>query len=190
MSYTLAQLDSMTIEVAQGLPFADRDELLDLIVADGRKQATATESYRTGLYSDYFEADLTRLLKVKAVRVQARGTTDSDFAGTPQGSTPVEKYEAAFRHLQTILDAAGVSLARIVTLVVFLTDMDQWATFNGVYRKLMPNPPLRAVIGTTGLAQKPLAIEFVEVIAYKVSPNHPPHLPQISSPLRGRRVRP
>ena len=96
-------------------------------------------------------------------------STDSDFTGTPQGTTEVEKYQAAFRHLQTILDAAGTSLARVVTLVVFLTDMDHWETFNGVYRELVPNPPLRAVIGTTGLAQKPLAIEFVEVVAYKVT---------------------
>ena len=169
MTYTLAQLDAMGLEVAQALSFRDRDRLLDLVIADGRKQATQTESYRTGLYSDYFEADLTRLLKVKAVRVQARGTTDSDFAGVPQGTTEVEKYRAAFRHLETILSAAGTGLARVVSLVVFLTDMDGWETFNGVYRELMPNPPLRAVIGTTGLAQKPLAIEFVEVIAYKVA---------------------
>lgn len=169
MAYTLTALDLMTIEKAQALPYAERDALLDMIIADGRKQATAMESYRTGLYSDYFEADLTRLLKVKAVRVQARGTTDSDFTGVPQGTTEVEKYQAGFRHLQTILDAAGTSLARVVTLIVFLTDMDHWETFNGVYRELMPHPPLRAVIGTTGLAQKPLAIEFVEVIAYKVA---------------------
>ena len=140
-----------------------------MIVADGRKQATTLESYRTGLYCDYFEADLTRLLKVKAVRVQCRGTTDSDFAGVPQGSTNVEKYRAAFAHLQTILEAAGTSLGRVVTLVVFLTDMEQWETFNGVYRDFVPNPPLRAVVGTTGLAQRPLVIEFVEVVAYKVS---------------------
>jgi hypothetical protein len=169
VAYTLTSLDLMSIEKAQMLPFAERDALLDLIIADGRKQATEMESYRTGLYSDYFEADLTRLLKVKAVRVQARGTTDSDFTGVPQGNTEVEKYQAGFRHLQTILDAAGTKLARVVTLVVFLTDMDHWETFNGVYRELVPNPPLRAVIGTTGLAQKPLAIEFVEVIAYKVA---------------------
>jgi enamine deaminase RidA (YjgF/YER057c/UK114 family) len=170
MAYTLADLDTLSIEAAQALAYEERDRLLDLVLADGRKQATELTSYRTGLYSDYFEADLTRLLKVKAVRVQARGTTDSDFAGVPQGATEVEKYEAAFRHLQTILTAAGTSLDRVVTLIVFLTDMDMWETFNGVYRGLVTSPPLRAVIGTTGLAQKPLAIEFVEVIAYKVAP--------------------
>ena len=169
MAYSLTDLDALSIEAAQQIPYEVRAQLLDLILADGRKQATELTSYRTGLYSDYFEADLTRLLKVKAIRVQARGTTDSDFSGVPQGTTEVEKYEAAFRHLMTILDTAGVSLARVITLIVFLTDMDHWETFNGVYRGLMPNPPLRAVIGTTGLAQKPLAIEFVEVIAYKVS---------------------
>ena len=169
MAFTLTDLDTMSIDAAQSLSFEDRDRLLDLIIADGRKQATGIESYRTGLYCDYFEADLTRLLKVKAVRVQARGTTDSDFAGVPQGADEVEKYRAAFDHLRTILDAAGTSLERVVSMIVFLTDMDRWGTFNGVYRGYVTNPPLRAVIGTTGLAQKPLAIEFVEVVAYRVA---------------------
>ena len=170
MANPRAQLDAMSIELAQQLSFPDRDALLELIVADGRHQATQIESYRTGLYSDYFEEDLTRLLKVRALRVQLRGTTDSDFAGEPQGSTEIEKYDAAFRHLETILAAAGTSLERVVSLTVFLTDMNHWETFNGVHRGRVSNPPLRAVIGTTGLAQKPLAIEFVNVIAYKVAP--------------------
>ena len=170
MAQTLTELDDLSIEAAQALPYSERDRLLDLMIADGRKRATEIESYRTGLYCDYFEEDLTRLLKVKSVRVRCRGTTDSDFAGVPGGSNEVERYRAAFSHLGTILEAAGTSLARVVTMVVFLTDMDHWETFNGVYRELVPNPPCRAVIGTTGLAQKPLAIEFVEVIAYRAAP--------------------
>ncbi len=166
---TLADLDAMSIEEAQGLPFAERDGLLDLIIAEGRHDATAAVSYRTGLYSDYFEEDLTRMLKVRAVKVHCRGTTSSNFDGITVGETYLEQYRACFRHVETILSAARTSFGRVVKMVVFLTNMDLWDEFNKVYREFIPNPPCRAVIGTTGLAQKPLAIEIVECVAYRVA---------------------
>ena len=170
MALTLEDLDGMTIEQAQALPFEERDALLDLVIADGRNEATDQVSYRTGLYCDYFEEDLTRMLKLRAVRVLCRGTTSSGFDGVVVGDTDEEQYRAAFRHIQTSLLAAGTSFDRVVTLVVFLTDMDNWPLFNHVYRDFIPNPPCRAVIGTTGLAQKSITIELVECVAYKVRP--------------------
>ena len=80
MAYTLADLEVMSIPEAQALPLAERDRLLDLIIADGRGQSTNQSSYRTGLYSDYFKEDFTRMLKVKAVKVCAG-------APPPPGST-------------------------------------------------------------------------------------------------------
>ena len=170
MALTLKDLDGMTIEQAQALSFEERDALLDLVIADGRNEATDEVSYRTGLYCDYFEEDLTRMLKLRAVRVLCRGTTSSGFDGVVVGDTDEEQYRAAFRHIQTSLHAAGTSFDRVVTLVVFLTDMDNWPLFNHVYRNFIPNPPCRAVIGTTGLAQKSITIELVECVAYKVRP--------------------
>ncbi len=170
MAYTLADLDSMSLEQAQTLPFAERDRLLDLVIADGRKDSTQMESFRTGLYCDYFDEDLTRLLKLRAIRVWCRGHTSSGFDGVMVGDTEVEQYRAAFRHLQTTLEAAGTSYGRVVTMVINLTNMDNWARLNEVYREFVSNTPCRAVIGTTGLAQPPLAIEIVSVIAYRVSP--------------------
>ena len=170
MALTLKDLDGMTIEQAQALPFEERDALLDLVIADGRSEATDKVSYRTGLYCDYFEEDLTRMLKLRAARVLCRGTTSSGFDGVVVGETDEEQYRAAFRHIQTSLHAAGSSFERVVTLVVFLTDMDNWPLFNHVYRDFIPNPPCRAVIGTTGLAQKSISIELVECVAFKVAP--------------------
>ena len=169
MPLTLTELDAMTIEQAQALPFAERDALLDLIIADGRNEATDAVSYRTGLYCDYFEEDITRMLKVRAVRVLCRGTTSSGFDGVVVGESDAEQYRAAFRHLRTSLRAAGTDFARAVTLVVFLTDMDNWPLFNHIYREFIPNPPCRAVIGTTGLAQMSISVELVECVAYKVA---------------------
>ena len=115
---TLAELDAMRIEEAQALPFDERDQLLDLIIADGRHDATASVSYRTGLYSDYFEEDLTRMLKVRAVRVHCRGTTSSNFDGVTVGETYLEQYRACFRHVETILSAARTNFRRVVKMVV------------------------------------------------------------------------
>ena len=167
---SLTDLDAMSMEEAQALPYAERDRLLDLIIADGRGQSTNMVSYRTGLYCDYFEEDLVRLLKVRAVRIICRGTTSSGFDGVVVGETEEEQYRAAFRHVNTTLEAAGSGFSRVVTLVIFLTNMDNWPLLNKVYREFIPNPPCRAVIGTTGLAQKPLAIEIVDCIAYRVAP--------------------
>ena len=169
MAYTLAELDTMSIVEAQTLPFAQRDGLLDLIIADGRHQSTEMVSYRNGLYCDYFEEDLVRMLKVKSVKVHCRGTTSSGFDGVMVGDSDEAQYRAAFRHVETTLEAAGSGFGRVVSLMVFLTDMDKWPVLNDIYREFVPNPPCRAVIGTTGLAQKPLAIEIVECIAYRVA---------------------
>ena len=166
---SLFELAAMTIEHAQSLPFEQRDGLLDLIIAEGRHLSTELVSYRTGLYSDYFDEDLTRMLKVRAIKVLCRGTTSSGFDGMVVGQSVKDQYQAAFRHVQTTLVAAQTSFSRVVTLVVFLTDMEQWPLFNEVYKEFVPSQPCRAVIGTTGLAQKPLAIEIVECIAYRVA---------------------
>lgn len=168
-NHALARLDAMSIEEAQALPFEERDALLDLIIADGRGQTTNLKSYRTGLYGDYFEEDLVRMLKVRAVKVFIRGTTASGFDGEIVGDTPEDQYRAAFRHAQASLEAAGASFSRVVTLVVFLTDMSDWSLLNKVYAEFIPNPPCRAVIGTTGLAQPPLCIEIVNCVAYRVA---------------------
>ena len=168
-AHTLADLDAMTIEAAQALPFEERDRLLDLVIADGRHYATDSVSYRTGMYSDYFEENLPRMLKVRAVKVYCRGTTPSNFEGVTVGDTYTEQYRACLRHVETILTAGRTGYARVIKLIVFLTNMDLWEEFNKVYREFIPNPPCRAVIGTTGLAQKPLSIEVVECVAYRVA---------------------
>ena len=169
MPLTLVELDAMTIDEAHALPFEERDRLVDLIIADGRRQSTDSVSYRTGLYSDYFEEDQVRMLKVRAVKVLPRGTTASGFDGVRVGETDEEQYRAAFLHLQTTLEAAGTHFGRVVGLTVYLTDMDNWPLLNEVYREFIVDPPCRAVLGTTGLAQKALSIEIVGCIAYRVA---------------------
>ena len=109
------------------------------------------------------------MLKVKAVKVYCRGTTPSNFEGVTVGETYTDQYRACLRHVETILTAARTGYGRVIKLIVFLTNMDLWEEFNKAYREFIPNPPCRAVIGTTGLAQKPLSIEIVECVAYRVA---------------------
>ncbi len=168
-AHNLDELDSMSIEQAQVLSFAERDALLDLIIADGRHDATGSVSYRSGMYTDYFDEDLTRMIKVKAVKVYVRGTTSSNFDGDVIGENFMDQYRACFKHVETTLTAASTSFSRVVNMVIFLTNMDNWSKFNEVFREFVPNPPCRAVIGTTGLAQKPIAIEIVDCWAYRVA---------------------
>ncbi len=170
MGHSLADLDTMILTEAQALPYPERDRLLDLIIADGRRQSTEMVSHRNGLYCDYFEEDMVRMLKVRAVKIMCRGTTSSGFDGVIVGESDAEQYRAAFRHVQTTLEAAGSSFQRVVTLMVFLTNMDNWPLLNDIYREFVTDPPCRAVIGTTGLAQKPLAIEIIDCIAYRAAP--------------------
>ena len=170
MAYSLADLDAMTIADAHALSFDERDGLLDLIIADGRHQSTDAVSHRIGLYCDYFEEDFVRMLKVRAVKVLCRGTTASGFDGVIVGDDDTAQYRSTLQHVQTTLQAASTDYHRVVTMVVFLTNMDNWPLFNQIYREFIPNPPCRAVIGTTGLAEPPLLIEIVECIAYKVLP--------------------
>ena len=167
---TLADLDAMSIEQAQALPFEERDRLLDLIIADGRHEATGYVSHRTGLYTDYFEEDLHPHAQGEAPsRSTSAAPPPPTSRATPSATTYEEQYRACFRHVETILTAARTSYARVVKMIVFLTNMDLWSEFNRIYREFIPNPPCRAVIGTTGLAQKPLAIEIVECVAYRVA---------------------
>jgi len=168
-SHTLKQLDEMSIGQAQALPFADQDLLLDLIIADGLHDAAGSVSYRSGMYTDYFDEDITRMLKVKAIKVYARITTSSNFDRKVVGDNFIDQYRACFQHVETTLTATRTSFSRVVSMVIFLTNMDNWAKFNEVFREFVPNPPCRAVIGTTGLAQKPPAIEIADCFAYRVS---------------------
>ena len=49
--------------------------------------------------------------------------------------------ERALRNLGAVLDAAGVAWADVVKTTIFLADIGDFATVNGVYARFMPDPP-------------------------------------------------
>ena len=49
--------------------------------------------------------------------------------------------EQVLRNLQAVLDAAGCTFADVVKTTCFLADINDFATFNGVYGRFMTDPP-------------------------------------------------
>jgi 2-iminobutanoate/2-iminopropanoate deaminase len=52
-------------------------------------------------------------------------------------------------NLTRVLEAAGLTRRHLVSVSVYLTDVDDWGTFDRVYREFMEPPfPTRAVVGS------------------------------------------
>jgi 2-iminobutanoate/2-iminopropanoate deaminase len=49
--------------------------------------------------------------------------------------------EQALVNLQSILEEAGTSMDNLVRTTIFYSDVDDFATINGIYAEHMPHPP-------------------------------------------------
>jgi 2-iminobutanoate/2-iminopropanoate deaminase len=62
------------------------------------------------------------------------------------------------------LQAAGASLSDVVSVIVYLADIDDWGKFNTVYKELMPQPyPTRTALGANlrGIFVEMSAVAYV-----------------------------
>ncbi len=85
--------------------------------------------------------------------------------GVLQDTIP-EGTRACLTNIGSILEAAGSSLDKCVKVVVFLTDMNDFAAMNEVYGQFFKeNPPARSCIAVAGLP-KNARIE-IEAIAHR-----------------------
>lgn len=81
----------------------------------------------------------------------------------PGGLVPEARQ--ALQNIQAVVERHGSSLENVVKCTVFLADMREWGTFNGVYRQYFShNLPARSALGASGLALG--ARTEVECIAY------------------------
>jgi len=67
-------------------------------------------------------------------------------------------------NVQRALEAAGASLADVVSMVVYLADVDDWGKFNSVYKEVMPAPyPTRTAVGASlrGITIEISAVAYV-----------------------------
>jgi 2-iminobutanoate/2-iminopropanoate deaminase len=70
------------------------------------------------------------------------------------------------RNLGAVLDAAGASYADIVKTTCFLVDLADFAAFNEVYARFMPDPPpARSTFAVAALPRG--ALVEVEAIALR-----------------------
>lgn len=77
-----------------------------------------------------------------------------------------EKIHLVFKNLSAIAEAAGGSLADIVKLNVFLTDLNNFPTVNQVMAEYISEPyPARAAVGIAALPKGvPVEMDAVMVI--------------------------
>jgi reactive intermediate/imine deaminase len=95
------------------------------------------------------------------VAPEARRNPDFPF----YGSDIQLQTDYILRNLRNTFEAAGSSLDHIVKAQVFLTDLNNFAAFDEVWRGYFKVPPPRTTVGTTGLLVKDTLIE-IDLIGY------------------------
>lgn len=69
-----------------------------------------------------------------------------------------------FANIKAVLNAAGLDFSNVVKTTVFMTDLSQFATLNGIYAEYFPgNPPARSCVEVSALPKG--ALVECEVIA-------------------------
>lgn len=86
--------------------------------------------------------------------------------GKMAGDTIEEQANQVLNNLESVLAAAGMTFANVVKTTVFLTDLADFATVNGIYGTKFPtNPPARSCVQ---VAKLPAGAKIeMEVIASK-----------------------
>jgi len=97
-------------------------------------------------------------------RVYVAGQTPID----PKTGTMPESFEEqtrqVMRNIEQVLEAAGAKLSDVVKVTTYLTDLDNFDTYNKVYREFFQEPlPARSTIGCQ-LKGIPLEIDAIAEI--------------------------
>ena len=77
---------------------------------------------------------------------------------------PVEAMKLIFANIKAVLNAAGLDFCNVIKTTVFMTDLSQFGTLNGIYAEYFPsNPPARSCVEVSALPKG--ALVECEVIA-------------------------
>jgi len=99
-----------------------------------------------------------------AVYVAGQLPIDPADPSRPPG-TVAEQTERALRNVEAIVVAAGSSLDRLLSVTVYVTDIEHWPTVNEVYARVLgEHRPARAVVPVKTLHHG-FAIEIQAVAA-------------------------
>lgn len=86
--------------------------------------------------------------------------------GKLAGDTIEVQAEQVLKNLEAVLTANGMTFANVVKTTVFLTDLADFATVNGIYATRFPeNPPARSCVQVAGLPGG--AKLEIELVAHK-----------------------
>jgi 2-iminobutanoate/2-iminopropanoate deaminase len=78
--------------------------------------------------------------------------TDPD-TGKLAGETMTTQAERIIKNIEILCKKAGMDLSHVVETTVFITDFNEFAEFNAVFRTFFPtNPPTRATVQVAKLA--------------------------------------
>jgi 2-iminobutanoate/2-iminopropanoate deaminase len=93
------------------------------------------------------------------------GQLGTDTSGKLVGGGIVPEARQMLENVKKVLEQNGASLNDVVKCTVFLADMAEWSTFNGVYTQFFAKPyPARSAFGANGLALN--ARVELECVAY------------------------
>jgi 2-iminobutanoate/2-iminopropanoate deaminase len=68
--------------------------------------------------------------------------------GQRKKGTINEEAEQILQNMKHMLESAGSGMEKVVRVLVMITDIEQWAGMNEIYRAYFPNdPPARSAIG-------------------------------------------
>jgi reactive intermediate/imine deaminase len=145
-------------------------DLIGYVPGADRKHAVVTSDNPKPL-ANYSEA-----IRVGDL-VFAAGQLASDFkTGVPAearkranfpfyGSDIQLQTDYVLKNLKRTFEAAGSSLEHVVKAQVFLTDLDDFAGFDQVWKSYFKVPPPRTTVGTTGLLVRDTLVE-IDLIGY------------------------
>lgn len=74
--------------------------------------------------------------------------------------------ERALKNLAAVLDAAGCTFSDVVKTTCFLIDIDDFAAFNAIYARFMPDPPPARSTFAVAALPKGASVE-IEAIAVR-----------------------
>jgi len=75
--------------------------------------------------------------------------------GQFEGATMAEQAEREIKNIEILLKRAGMDLTNVVQATVYITDFNEFAEFNTVFKKYFPeNPPTRATVQVSKLARE------------------------------------
>lgn len=76
--------------------------------------------------------------------------------GNIEATTIQEQTEQVCKNIKAVLEASGSSLEKVVKTVCFLSDMNDFAAFNGVYANYFTGKPARSCVAVKTLPKNVL----------------------------------